>query len=190
MEFLPSEEVFPLLKDHGVTPSAPEEDRVGLAMADHEHVVRLHLAADGSTTEPRAEARVVSVKADALPNAIEAVIHKLHLTQVLLIPVGLWRHVFDAVAFSLAENEDWQEFDHAATVKRNTRDPLLCEPGDYQTVHDLFTALISDADQLDQGLMLTSTASPVLVEFVPDGVVRLCFGNQALADEVAEALEV
>ena len=107
-----------------------------------------------------------------------------------MFPVGEWRNVFDAVAFSLADNEDWQEFDHSATVELNTRDPVLCEPGDFQTVGALVTALLSDAERPEQGLTLTSSATPVLIEIVPDGVVRVSFGNQAMADEVAQAIEV
>jgi hypothetical protein len=36
-------------------------------------------------------------------------------------------------------------------------------------------------------LNFIATASPVLVELVPDGAVRLSLGSQVLADEVAEA---
>ena len=35
--------------------------------------------------------------------------------------------------------------------------------------------------------MLTTTAAPLLVEVIPDGAVRISFGNQVLADEVADA---
>ena len=114
------------------------------------------------------------------------IIHKLHLSQVLLIPVSKWRHVFDAVAFSMAENEDWKAVDSAAAVALNTRAPLLCEPVDFRTISDLVKALLSDADRPEQGLMITTTASPVIVELVPDGAVRISTGNQVLADEVTE----
>jgi hypothetical protein len=57
---------------------------------------------------------VVSVEKDRLPKTVEHILHKLHLSQVLLIPVSKWRHLFDAVAFSMAENEEWQAVDTAA----------------------------------------------------------------------------
>jgi hypothetical protein len=89
----------------------------------------------------------------------------------------------------MADNEDWQEFDTTATVELNTRDPLLCVPGDFQTVRELVHALLHDAERPDQGLIITSTAAPLLVEIVPDGAVRVSFGTQVMADEVAEAFE-
>jgi hypothetical protein len=35
--------------------------------------------------------------------------------------------------------------------------------------------------------MLLATTSPVLIEVVPDGAVRISLANQVQADEVAEA---
>jgi hypothetical protein len=92
----------------------------------------------------------------------------------------------------MASNEDWQEMDATATVELNTRDPLLCEPADMHLLIALVQALVSDADAPDQGLMFIASASPVLVEIVPDGVgaVRVSLGSQVLADELAEAFAV
>jgi len=120
---------------------------------------------------------------------VDGIILKLRLEQVLLIPTKPWRHVFDAVAFNLAENEDWQAVDAAATVELNRRDPLLCEQGDFQILNALIHALVQDADNPDQGLMLTTTSAPVLVEFVPEGTFRISVGHQVLADEITELFE-
>ena len=188
MEFVRDSEVLGDLKVLGVTPSPCDDDRVYLKMMDGKEVVRLHLgASDG--VEPEAGARVIRVDRERLPDVIDGIIHKLHLSQVLLVPVGKWRHLFDAVAFSLADNEDWQEVDTTATVELNTRDPLLCEPGDYHTVSAFLRALLADASSPEQGVMLTTTAAPLLVEVVPDGALRMSLGNQALADEITEAIE-
>ena len=131
MEFVSIEEALDLLKDHGVTQAPTDnEELIYLKMAGA--TAHLHLSTPNTATTPEEGARVLSVEAERLPDAIAGIIHKLHLTQVLLMPVGKWRNVFDAVAFSLAENEDWQVVDATATVELNTRDPLLCEPGDYQ----------------------------------------------------------
>jgi hypothetical protein len=62
----------------------------------------------------------------------------------------------------------------------------LCEPADFHTINDLIKALLSDAESPEQGLMITTTAAPVMVELVPDGAVRISIGNPVLADEVAE----
>jgi hypothetical protein len=187
VEFVPESEVMDLLADQGVTPAPKEDDRVYLQMADSSEVVRVHLATARTESTPEAGAKVITVEPDGLAAAVADLIHQLRLNQVLLIPVSRWRHVFDAVAFSLADNEDWQEFETTATVELNTRDPLLCEPGDYQTIIALMRALLSDAERPEQGLMLATTAAPLLVEVVPDGAIRISFGNQVLADEVADA---
>jgi hypothetical protein len=72
-------------------------------------------------------------------------------------------------------------------VELNTRDPLLCEPADFHTLMALLQNLLRDAESPDQGLTLMATASPVLVEIIPDGAVRVSLGSQVLADELAEA---
>jgi hypothetical protein len=133
--------------------------------------------------------RVIELPREQLADAIDEIVHRLHLKQVLLVPVGKWGKIFDAVAFSLADNEDWQEFDATATVERNTRDPLLCEPGDFHTLIALVQAILNDAQGPDQALLLTTTAAPLLVEISPEGTIKVCCGNQVMADEVAEAFE-
>jgi len=191
VEFVKNPEVMHLLREHGISPEASEEDRVHLRHEGAEGVVRLHLTSPETEvdTAPEEGSRVVSVARERLPGMVDDVIHKLRLREILLIPVGKWRHVFDAVAFSLAENEDWQEFDAAVTVELNGRDPLLCEPGDFQTISALMRALLSDADRPEQGVMLTTTTIPLLMEVVPAGAIRVSFGSQVLADEILEVFE-
>ena len=186
MEFVRYDEVIDLLREHGVTEAAPDGGRVYLEMVDNNDVVYLHLAGHDSKASPHDGASVVRVDRDRLAAAVEHIIHKLRLNQVLLIPVCEWRKVFDAVAFSLADNEEWQAVDTAATVELNTRDPLLCEPGDFHTINALVKVLLNDADSPEQGLTLTTTTAPVTVELVPGGAVRISIGNRVLADEVAE----
>jgi hypothetical protein len=187
VEFVEYGEAIELLREHGIREVPDGEERVWLELSGgDDDVVHLHLACGESTTPPRAGAGVVPVDKKQLAASIDQIIHKLHLNQVLLIPVAKWRRVFDAVAFSLADNEEWQAVDTAATVELNTRDPLLCEPGDFQTIHALVEALFSDAETSDQGLMITTTAAPLMVELVPDGAVRISVGNPVLADELAD----
>jgi hypothetical protein len=152
-------------------------------------VVSICLKTPQAVNSAEESAKVIELPRQELAAAIAEIVQRLHLTQVLLMPVSKWGNVFDAVAFSLADNEDWQEFDATATVERNTRDPLLCEPGDFHTLSALLQAILSDAEGPEQGLMLTSTAAPLLVEIIPAGTVKLSFGTQVMADEVAEAFE-
>lgn len=190
MEFVAENEVAEVLENHKITRVPEGDDRVYFEMDAGEDAVYVHLSDGASAAEPRDGASVIKISKDRLPQVVEHIIHLLHMDQILLFPVGKWRKVFDAVAFSLAENEDWQEIDAAATVELNTRDPLLCESGDMHTLIALIEALLNDADAPDQGLLLVPTASPILLEIVPDGAVRLDLGTAVLADEVADALEV
>jgi len=185
VEFVAASEVTPVLKQQGIRESSRTEDCVHLELVGNDQTVHLHFACKESSAEPREGATVVTIDRSRIPEVVSHLIHRLGLPQVLLIPVGKWRKVFDAVAFSLAENEDWQEVDAMATVELNTRDPLLCEPADFHTLEALVQALMNDASEQDQGLVMTTTITPMLVEILPDGAVRMSIGNPVLADEVA-----
>ncbi len=186
MEFVDHGETIEALKEQGLREVPDGENLIGLALDDSDDVVHLHLSCDESTCAPHEGADVVQVEKSQLPDTVEHLLHKLHLSQVLLIPVGKWRKVFDAVAFSLADNEEWQAVDTAATVVLNTRDPLLAEPVDFHTITALIRALLSDAENPDQGLMITTTTAPLMLEIVPDGAIRVSIGDPVLADEVVE----
>lgn len=189
MEFVKEQEVLDLLKDLGIE-REQEDELVFLEMARSDDIVQVLMKTDTSAAEPKPGATVVNVSREQLPRLVDGAVQRLHLRQVLLIPLAPWRRVFDCVAFAMATNEDWQDIDAAATVELNQRDPLLCEPGDFHTLEALVTALLENAEETNQGLYLTSTASPVLVEIVPDGAVRFSVANRALADELLEMVEV
>jgi hypothetical protein len=112
---------------------------------------------------------------------------RIHQGQTVLIPAGKWRTVFDAVAFSMASNEAWQEFDASATTMLNTRDPLLCEAVDEQLMVALINALMRDGENVEQSLFLVPVGAPVLMHIQPSGPVRVWYGNQVLADEISGA---
>lgn len=186
MEFLANhDEVSELIRAHGIERAERGDDLEGFEMSNGDEVVLVADDAEGDApsgdntrTLPRAE----------LASALDQILHRLNLTELLLIPIGKWRNVFDAVAFSLAENEAWQEVDAAATVELNSRDPLLCERADFHTLEELVKALMNDAETPDQGFTILSTASPVLIDITPSGFIRITVGNRALADEVLESV--
>lgn len=185
-------DVQALLGQHGITPGEPEGAdgaEIRLRMADGDEVTRFRLTTgDSATASEPSGARVITIDLERLAAAVEEIIQRLHLSPVLLVPVAKWRDVFDAVAFSLADNEDWQEVDAAASVELHRRDPLVCEPPDYHTVGALVRALLSDGETSQQGLMITSTAAPLLVEVIPGGTVRIDVGSRAIADEIVDAV--
>ncbi len=186
MEFVAKDEVMELLSELGVREVVESEEYAYLELSGNEDIVHLHLAASGSSTPPREGASVIAVDTVRMAHTVELIIHKLRLSQIILFPVAKWRNVFDAVAFSLAENEEWQAIDTAATVELNSRDPLLCEPGDFHTLNALIKALLKDGEGAEQGLLITTTATPLVVHLVPDGTMLISVGNAVLADEVVE----
>lgn len=188
MEFVNYGEAISLLKRQGIREREDSPERTSLELHVPDGVSHLHIAAEGCSLSPENGARVKSIARDQLAPTLEHLIKKLNLREVLLVPVAKWRKIFDAVAFSLASNEDWQEVDAAATVELNTRDPLLCEPADVHTLQALIAALLNDAEGPDQGLCLTTTSSPLMIEFIPEGALRISVGNPALADQVAQTL--
>jgi len=179
-------EVAELLRSHGIDQSSEDEEHVYYRMNDEAASLHRHLSTPDCTIEPRAGAELVEVASDDMQGVVERILHKLHHNQIILIPVGKWRSVFDVVAFSLAANEEWQAVDAAATVELNTRDPLLASAGDLHLLCDLAKALLQDSDKPDQGLMLISVGQPVMLEIIPEGGVRLSFGNDAIAAELSE----
>ena len=197
MEFIQYQEAVEALELVGLTPALRDEDHLFLDILDDvdvdhalKEVSHLHLADAACTAAAHDGAQAVAVPAARLGESVDAMIGLLHLAQVLVFPVGKWQSVFDAVAFSLASNEDWQEVDAMATLRLKTRDPLLCEPGDYHTLQALIEALMSDAESPDQGILITSTAKPFYAEVVPEGALRVMVGSQVLADEIVEGLHI
>jgi hypothetical protein len=187
LEFIPAEEAAGVMTDHGIESESPDEDHIYRRMRDGDTVQHHHVAIVGTECSPRDGAVVFEVAEDTIAEVVDHVLHKLHHSQILLIPVGKWRSVFDVVAFSLAANEEWQRIDAAATVELNSRDPLLADAGDLHLLCDLAKALLLDSEKPDQGLMLIAVGQPVVMEIVPTGGVRMSYGNQAIADEVGEA---
>jgi len=187
VEFISADEAAGVMTDHGIESESPDDDHIYRRMRDGDSVHHHHVAISGTECSPRESAVVYEIPEDKIADVVDHVLHKLHHSQMLLIPVGKWRSVFDVVAFSLAANEEWQRIDAAATVELNSRDPLLADTGDLHLLCDLAKALLADSEKPDQGLMLIAVGQPVVMEIVPTGGIRLSFGNQAVADGLAEA---
>lgn len=188
MEFIEYDETLKVLEGLGIS-REEENDCLRFTLDPEEgEAIHLHLTTGESEAEPRPDARVMTISKDRLPDTLEHILHRLHLAQTLIIPIGKWRKVFDAVAFSLATNEEWQEIDAAASVRLNRRDPLLCGPGDTHTLVALVRALLSDAETPDQGFTITTTATPLLIELVPDGTARITVESDAIADVIGQTV--
>ncbi len=185
LEFLPEQEIAGLLAELGVTESPKGESCVCLQMESTQCDVQDYLCKEGSCDE--IEGQCHSLTEEKLIEASCEAARRIHQGQTLLIPAGKWRSVFDAVAFSMATNEAWQEFDASATTMLNTRDPLLFESGDEQLMVALIHAIMQDGEGVEQSVFLVPTGAPVLMHIQPSGPVRLWFGTQVSADEVSGA---
>lgn len=184
MEFVKDIELADLYRELGITEDAQGEECIYLRMMDSDERAEYHLTSGANSVAPANGARVVTAKLDTLAGTIEHVIYRLHLAQIVLVPVGKWRNVFDAIAFSMASNEDWQEIDAAATVELNTRDPLLCDASDFPLLIELVNALLNDAESPEQGLYMLTGGVPLLIEVIPNGAVNISIGSPQVADEI------
>jgi hypothetical protein len=186
LDFIPEQEIVELMRDLGVTSNEDNEACVILEMDTTDVGVRHCLCADDQTCECGDGWNCRTMNADQLVASIIGTVHKIHEGQTVLVPAGRWRSMFDAVAYSMAEDEPWQEFDASATIRLNTRDPLLFESGDEHTLANLLTALMKDGESEEQSVFLIPAGAPFLMHICPCGPVKLWFGNSALADEVSE----
>jgi hypothetical protein len=123
-----------------------------------------------------------------VPEAVDLILHKLHLSPVVVVPRSRWRSVFDAVTFTLAENRAWQEVESEATVILNTRDPLLCTPADLRTLRSMLEALVCDGRSPEESVAIIPAEGQLLIEVVPGAGARVEFSTQALADSVEDLL--
>lgn len=189
MDFIPEEEINELYAEFGISLHPDGGACVLLEMdavkADVRDCLTIGDPPCGCTETDGWTCR--SMNEDALIATVIGAVRKIHPGQVVLVPSGKWRSVFDAVAFSMAEDEPWQEFDASATIKLNTRDPLLFESGDEHTLIGLITSLMKDGVDTEQSVFLIPAGAPLLMHIQPGGPVKLWYGNSVLADEISEA---
>jgi hypothetical protein len=185
LDFLPEQEINELLHELGITATQDNDGCVHLEMGAKSTDVRDCLCSDEPSCDD--EWNCTTVTPEGLVASSVECATRIHQEQTVLLPCGKWRSVFDAVAFSMAGDEVWQEFDASATIKLNTRDPLLFDVGDEQILASLLTALMNDGETPEQGVFLIPAGAPVLMHLQPTGPVKLWFGNSVLADEVREA---
>lgn len=189
MEFVTFSDAWRELAGHGVesssgVPGTPPPPAVLPSL-------RLRLASRALTvclagSEPAEEQ--VPIAGERLPEALDLLLHKLHLAPVLALPRTRWREVFDAVTFSLAENTAWQEVEGEATVILNTRDPLLFSGGDLKVLRAMLAALLADGQREEEAVTIVPLSGRVLAEISPGPAARLEISSKALADSIVPLL--
>jgi len=133
--------------------------------------------------------RKVEADPAKLPSILEALIGRVHLQEVVVVPVHSWKKVLEIALFSLGSSELWQEIDAEASLHQTSRDPLAVEPRAIELVTGLTKALQEHADSPDEDLTIISTGAALLFEFGHDGVLRIWAPSAVMADEMMEAIQ-
>jgi hypothetical protein len=123
---------------------------------------------------------------DALPPIIDGVLHRLHITEVGMIPVGNWRGVLDLASFELATDEHWNEFEAEASMHMNGRDPLMFRSDEYTILTKIVSAVLEHGESAELDLMLISLQTPFLMRIRQEGGITVWCANESIADEVAQ----
>jgi hypothetical protein len=164
----------------------PKELR--LELEDSDAVVVMDVAADDHPDAAALGEGIRRVPRGALPNFIEAVVHKMHLQRTFAIPVGRWREIFDAVSEGMKSNAGWREVDTSASIELNRRDPLQFGPANAHTLRDLIRNLLDGARGTGHGLTLCSDGAPLVIEIMPRGEMIVFAGHRNLAKQCEELL--
>ncbi|MBX3355512.1 MAG: hypothetical protein KF724_07410 [Phycisphaeraceae bacterium] len=189
VEFISYSEAWPALQLQGLEEADRNDRELHLGLLEDERVVVIDVAANDHRLAATLPGTVLRVPREAMPAIVEGVVHKLRIDPVLLIPVGHWRDVFDAVSFEMAENAPWKAIDQMASVELNTRDPLLLGPGDHHTLRDLVRALLKAGSNDTQGISVAATGTKILIEVLPCGQMIVFAGNPHLGAQVREVID-
>ncbi|MSQ90717.1 MAG: hypothetical protein EXS01_04890 [Phycisphaerales bacterium] len=165
---------------------SPNELRLSLAEGNQSSC--LDIASSDHPMAKQLPPEVARLARSQLADLIEAIAHKLRLTQVYVIPIGHWRQLFEAVAEGMATNEGWRAIDSAATVALNTRDALLFLPANHHIMRDLVRTVLTAGSSTEHGISIATPGSPLLIEVIPTGEVSIYTGRTDLAHLVAEIL--
>lgn len=182
VEFVDYQEVLSGLAQQGYVEVEDEEQRIRLELDPNPALATHHFRDPASQVVPYPEATVSECSREKLPSMIEQIIGRMHLREILAIPVEKWRDIVDCVAFDLASDEEWQEIDAIAAVHQNTRNALAITRAEQSVLMSMIAALFSHADGPRHDLTLVSDVKPVLIEVFHDGAVSLTCENGFMAE--------
>ena len=135
------------------------------------------------------DVEILDIPREKSAEVLQHILHKLHISPLLLLPIGKWRNLFEVVSPNLLDNPTWMELDTSATIELNTRDPLHFDFRELHTLTAAVNAILMHAQTLEQGCSVATTAAPVLVEVDPTSGVLITLGNPSLAAEVRAVAE-
>lgn len=135
------------------------------------------------------DVEILDVPRARAAEVLEHILHKLHLSPLLVFPIGKWRSLFEVVSPVLLDNPTWMDIDTSATIELNTRDPLHFDMRELHTLTAVNNAVLEHAETLEQGFSITTISAPVLVEVDPTSGILITLGNKNLAVEVRSVAE-
>ncbi len=189
MEFVEHELVWSRLRKQGVVELDGTAPDLHLDLDDSTEAVALDVAAaehPGRRSLPRG---IMVIPRSQFGAVVEGILHKLRIAETVVMPIGRWRGVFEAVAEPMSRHEAWRDIDSAATVELNTRDPLLVLPADHHLLRDLLDSLVARGTSASQGVSVVALGVRLLVEVVPPGQMIVFAGDAALLQSARGVLE-
>jgi len=188
VEFVQYREVLPGLQEHGLIEAADADGLTRLEIEPQPRLETLHVRDPASDVQPYPDATVIEMPKAELADFLEQAIDRIHLNEVLVIPVGQWRAVIDCVAFDLAADEEWQEIDALAALNQNTRNALAVTRGETRLLIDMVRSLLNNGTDPNQDIAITSDVAPLLVEVFHDGAISLTWDG-AIIDALLKQLK-
>jgi len=187
VQFVKYEEILPTLSKQGIVEVEDEQNFIRFDLNPDLPIGCLHFSDPQSNVLPRPDAITFSKSKEAIPAILDHVIGKLHLSEVLVTPVGLWKQILDTVAFDLAADEDWLEIDAMSALHLNTRNALAVPRAETRVLVDMMASLLKNAGGPQHDLIITSESSPVLFELFYDGALSIAT-EAGIAEQLAKSL--
>ena len=188
MEFLEFTQAWNILSSEEVVTLTGEQPAQvqALQLDYHEdrpaHRILFGMTPGGSSDIEDVE--ILDIPREKSAEVLEHILHKLHISPLLLFPIGKWRNLFEVVSPNLLENPTWMELDTSATIELNTRDPLHFDFRELHTLTAAINAILLHAETLEQGCSIATTSAPVLVEVDPTSGILITLGNPSLSAEI------
>jgi hypothetical protein len=188
VEFVEHALTWNRLRKQGVVAAEDVPGELRIDLDDSSAVVTFDIAAHDHPQAASLAPGIRRVARREFGPIVEGIVHKLKLPEVVAIPVGRWRSVFEAVAKPMSVHDQWRAIDAAATVELNTRDPLLFGPEHHHMLRDLVDAVVA-GERPDQGITVVAIGVRVVVEVSPGGQLIVFAGDEHLAAPVRSVIE-